>query len=56
MQTKERAKLSVHWPEIDNGIDNVLLSRKKCQDHLPSMMQWRLCIIAFKYYAIILQL
>ena len=36
MQTKERARLSLYWPGIDNNIDNVILLCKKCQDHLPS--------------------
>ena len=34
--TKERARLVVYWPGLDNDIDNVLSSCKQCQDHLPS--------------------
>ena len=36
VRTKERTRLSLYWPGIDNDIDNVILSCKKCQDHLPS--------------------
>ena len=36
IRTKQRARLSVYWPGIDNYIDNVILSCKQCQDHLPS--------------------
>ena len=36
VRTKQRARLTVHWPEIDNAIDNVILKSQKCQDHLPS--------------------
>ena len=36
VRTKQRARLSVYWPGIDNDIDNVILSCKQCQDHLPS--------------------
>ena len=36
VRTKERARLSLYWPGIDNDIDNVVLSCKKCQDRLPS--------------------
>lgn len=36
VRTKERARLSIYWPGIDNAIDNVVLSCKMCQDHLPS--------------------
>ena len=36
IRTKQRARLSVYWPGIDNDIDNVILSCKQCQDHLPS--------------------
>ncbi len=35
-RTKERARLSVYWPGIDNEIDNAILSCKTCQDTLPS--------------------
>ena len=36
LRTKERARLTVYWPGIDNDIDNVVLTCKKCQDMLPS--------------------
>ena len=34
--TKQRARLTVYWPGIDNDIDNTILSCQFCQDHLPS--------------------
>ena len=36
LRTKERARLTVYWPGINNDIDNVVLTCKKCQDMLPS--------------------
>ena len=36
VRTKQRARLSVYWPGIDNDIDSTILSCKHCQDHLPS--------------------
>ena len=36
VRTKQRARLSVYWPGIDNDIDNTILTCKQCQDHLPS--------------------
>jgi len=36
VRTKERARLSLYWPGIDNDIDNLVTSCKQCQDHLPS--------------------
>ena len=36
VRTKQRARLSVYWPGIDNDINNTILSCKHCQDHLPS--------------------
>ena len=36
VRTKQRARLSVYWPGIDNDIDNIILSCQHCQDHLPS--------------------
>ena len=36
IRTKERARLVVYWPGIDNDIDNVILACKRCQDALPS--------------------
>ena len=32
VHTKQRAGLTVYWPGIDNDIDNVVFSYKKCQD------------------------
>ena len=34
--TKERARLVVYWPGLENDIENVILSCKTCQDVLPS--------------------
>ena len=36
VRTKQRARLAVYWPGIDNDIDNVILACKMCQDLLPS--------------------
>ena len=36
IRTKERARLVVYWPGLDNDIDNIILSCKICQDMLPS--------------------
>ena len=36
VRTKQRARLSVYWPGIDNDIDNTILSCQQCQDCLPS--------------------
>ena len=36
IRTKERARLIVYWPGMDNDIDNIILSCKTCQDALPS--------------------
>ena len=36
VRTKQRARLSVYWPGINNDIDSVILSCQQCQDHLPS--------------------
>ena len=36
VRTKQRARLTVYWPGMDNDIDNVILSCQLCQDHLPS--------------------
>ena len=36
VRTKQRARLSVYWPGIDNDIDNTILACQQCQDHLPS--------------------
>ena len=34
--TKQRARLIVYWPGLDNDIDNIILACKQCQEHLPS--------------------
>ena len=34
LRTKQRARLSVYWPGIDNDIDNTILACQQCQDHL----------------------
>ena len=36
VRTKQRARLTVYWPGIDNEIENTILSCQLCQDHLPS--------------------
>ena len=36
VRTKQRARLTVYWPGIDNDIDNVVFSCKKCQDLLSA--------------------
>ena len=36
VHTKQRARLTVYWPGMDNDIDNVIVSCQLCQDHLPS--------------------
>ena len=36
VRTKQRARLVVYWPGIDNDIDNVILTCKQCQDLLPA--------------------
>ena len=36
VRTKQRARLTVYWPGIDNDIDNMILSCKHCQDMLPA--------------------
>ena len=36
VRTKQRARLVVYWPGIDNDIDNIILSCRQCQEHLPS--------------------
>ena len=34
--TKQRARLTVYWPGLDNDIDNLVMACTQCQDHLPS--------------------
>ena len=36
VRTKERARLIVYWPGLDNDIDNVISSCRLCPQHLPS--------------------
>jgi len=36
VRTKQRARLTVYWPGIDNDIDNAVLGCRQCQEHLPS--------------------
>ena len=36
MRTKQRARLTVYWPGIDNDIENMVIACAMCQDHLPS--------------------
>ena len=36
LRTKQRARLTVYWPGIDNDIDNMIFSCKHCQDMLPA--------------------
>ena len=33
---KQRAKLTIYWPGINNDIDNIILACKQCQDSFPS--------------------
>ena len=39
VRTKDRARLTVYWPGMDNDIDNTILSCKLCQNSLPSQQQ-----------------
>ena len=39
VRTKQRARLIVYWPGLDNDIDNIILACKQCQEHLPSNPQ-----------------
>ena len=34
LRTKQRARLTIYWPGLDNDIDNVILNCQHCQDHL----------------------
>jgi len=36
VRTKQRARLTIYWPGLDNDIDNIILNCQQCQDHLPS--------------------
>ena len=35
-RTKQRARLTIYWPRLDNDIDNAVSQCKQCQTHLPS--------------------
>ena len=35
-RTKQRARLTLYWPGMDNDIENIITSCKQCQDYLPS--------------------
>ena len=35
-RTKQRARLTLYWPGMDNDIENIITSCTQCQDHLPS--------------------
>ena len=35
-RTKQRARLTLYWPSMDNDIENIITSCTQCQDHLPS--------------------
>ena len=34
LRTKQRARLTIYWPGLDNDIDNIILNCQQCQDHL----------------------
>ena len=36
MCTKQRARLTLHWPNMDNNIENVVAACRQCQDDLSS--------------------
>ena len=36
VQTKQRARVTLYWPGIDNDIENMIIACTVCQDHLPS--------------------
>ena len=36
VRTKQRARLTIYWPGLDNDIDNLVSQCKQCQTHLPS--------------------
>ena len=36
VRTKQRARLTVYWPGINNDIENIITACQFCQDHLPS--------------------
>jgi len=37
VRTRERARLAVYWPGIDQDIEKIILACKDCQDELPSL-------------------
>ena len=44
VRTRQRARLTIYWPGIDNDIENIVLSCKQCQDHLPSNHKEPICL------------
>ena len=36
VRTKQRARLTIYWPGLDNDIDNMVSQCTQCQTHLPS--------------------
>ena len=36
VRTKQRVRLTVYWPGINNDIENMVIACAMCQDHLPS--------------------
>ncbi len=36
VRTKQRARLVVYWPGVDNDIENTILACQQCLEHLPS--------------------
>ena len=36
VRTKQRARLTIYWPGMDNDIENITANCAQCQDHLPS--------------------
>ena len=36
LRPKQRARLTIDWPCIDNDIDNIILNCQQCQNHLLS--------------------
>ena len=36
VRTKQRARLTVYWPGLDNDVDNIVSQCTHCQSHLPS--------------------
>ena len=36
VRTKQRARLTIYWPGLDNDIDNMVSQCTQCQTHFPS--------------------